>query len=195
MGLSVVYLRSVSRGFPGEWPETGPFSRRSALWAGFGMLVNYDCKTAGLLPDDVQALGQRRPRLVQLHVDAGQLDAAQVVAMDVCPRIRCRNTTGAQGSGHPGSPLRHRREPGRSATIGRGQRGHGRRGRRGRAPGRYPRDRQGAHRPLRRAGRLHPGDLSATRPALEQGCDLAPGPSLAEQELGPAFPAVHRRRR
>ena len=31
--------------------------------------------------------------------------------------------------------------------------------------------------------------------ALEQGSGLAPGPSPAEQELGPAFPAVHRRRR
>ncbi len=54
--LSVAYLRSVSRGFPGM-VRNRPFSRISALWAGFGMLVNYDCKTATLLPDDVQALG------------------------------------------------------------------------------------------------------------------------------------------
>ena len=101
----------------GKRPETDDFrvdrhrsTRHVTEHAGFEMLVNYGWKTAGLLPDDTQALGQRRPGLVQFHADTGQLDVAQVVAMDVWPRIRCKSATGARGSGHPGSPLRHRRE-------------------------------------------------------------------------------------
>ena len=37
--------------------------------------------------------------------------------------------------------------------------------------------------------------LQRRRPVLEQGSVPAPGASRAEQELGPAFPEVHRLRR
>ena len=74
--LQGLYVAPGARRFPGNGLEPALAADVAERAGSRMLLVNYDCKSTSLLPDQAQRPGQRGPGVVHLDVRAGQLHVA-----------------------------------------------------------------------------------------------------------------------